>query len=51
MNEFELFQLALDIDDPTARKLFLKSACEQDGLLLIRVEALHSTPKSLAKTT
>ena len=40
MNEFELFQLALDIDDPTARKLFLKSASEQDGLLLSRVEAL-----------
>ena len=31
---------ALDIDDPTARKLFLMSGCEQDRLLLNRVEAL-----------
>ena len=40
MKEFELFQLALDIDDPTARKLFLRSACEQNGEMLSRVEAL-----------
>jgi serine/threonine protein kinase len=40
MNEFELFQLALDIDDPAARKLFLTSACEQDREMLFRVEAL-----------
>ena len=40
MNEFELFQLALDIEDPAARKLFLRSACEQNREMLIRVEAL-----------
>jgi eukaryotic-like serine/threonine-protein kinase len=40
MNEFELFQLALDIDDPAARSLFLKSACEQNQEMLGRVEAL-----------
>lgn len=40
MNEFELFQLALDIDDPAARSLFLKSACEPNQEMLSRVEAL-----------
>ncbi len=40
MNEFELFQLALDIDNPAARSLFLKSACEQNQEMLGRVEAL-----------
>lgn len=40
MNEFELFQSALDIDDPAARSLFLKSACEQNQEMLGRVEAL-----------
>ena len=40
MNEYEIFQLALDIDEPAARRLFLTTACEQDGQLLSRVEAL-----------
>jgi serine/threonine protein kinase len=40
MNEFELFQLALDIDDPAARSSYLKSACEQNGEMLSRVEVL-----------
>ncbi len=40
MNEFELFQLALDIDDPAARRLFLKSACQKNQEMLGRVEAL-----------
>ena len=30
----------MDIDDPAARKLFLTSACEQNGEMLIRLEAL-----------
>jgi serine/threonine protein kinase len=40
VNEFELFQLALDIDDPSARRLYLMSACEQNQEMLGRVEAL-----------
>jgi serine/threonine protein kinase len=40
MNEFELFQLALDIEEPTARQLFLKKACEQNEEMLNRVKAL-----------
>lgn len=43
MNEFELFQLALDIDDPAARRLFLKSACQQNQEMLGRVEALFAS--------
>ena len=40
MNEFELFQSALDLEDPTARRLWLKSACQHDPEMLSRVEAL-----------
>lgn len=40
MDEFELFQSALDLDDPAARKSFLKSACGPDTELLNRVESL-----------
>ena len=40
MNEFELFQSALDLDDPAARRLLLKSACQDDPEMLSRVEAL-----------
>jgi serine/threonine protein kinase len=43
MNEFELFQSALDIEDPSARSRFLKSACAQDAAMLCRVEALLSS--------
>lgn len=40
MNEFELFQSALELDDPAARELFLRSACKQDGEMRRRLEAL-----------
>ena len=40
MNEFDLFQSALDLEDPTARRKFLQSHCEHDAELLKRVEAL-----------
>ena len=40
MNEFDLFQSALELEDPAARKAFLMSACEHDAALLNRVEAL-----------
>lgn len=40
MNEFDLFQAALDLEDAEARKLFLQSHCEHDAELLNRVEAL-----------
>ncbi len=40
MNEFELFQRALDIEDTDARQLFLKSACSGNPALLRRVESL-----------
>lgn len=40
MNEFDLFQAALDLDDPVARQSFLLSTCGHDPLLLQRVEAL-----------
>ena len=40
MNEFELFQSALDIADPAARKQFLISACDHDAQMLSQVEAL-----------
>lgn len=40
MNEFDLFQSALDIADPTARQQYLRSQCEHNGDLLRRVEAL-----------
>ncbi len=40
MNEFELFQRALDIQDASARKLFLDSACRGNAEMLRRVESL-----------
>jgi serine/threonine protein kinase len=40
MSEFELFQAALEIDDPVARQQFLTSSCHADAALLSRVEAL-----------
>ena len=40
MNEFELFQSALDLEDPADRKSFLTSACHHEPALLSRVEAL-----------
>ena len=40
MNEFDLFQSALNIEDPKSRKLFLQSQCEHKPELLLRVEAL-----------
>jgi serine/threonine protein kinase len=40
MNEFDLFQAALDLDDRAARQSFLQSNCGHDPQLLQRVEAL-----------
>lgn len=40
INEFELFQLALDIDDPAPSKMLVASACEQNGEILSQVETL-----------
>ncbi len=40
MSEFELFQAALEIDDPVMRQQFLASACHSDAALLSRVKAL-----------
>lgn len=40
MSEFELFQAALEIDDPVTRQQFLTSSCHSDAALLSRVEAL-----------
>lgn len=40
MNEFDLFQRAVDIEDTNARQLFLKSACSGNPALLRRVESL-----------
>lgn len=40
MNEFDLFQSALDLEDPADRESFLMSACGHDPALMRRVEAL-----------
>ena len=40
MNEFELFQAALDIDDQAARQDFLSSSCGSNAELQSRIEAL-----------
>lgn len=40
MSEYELFQAALEIDDPVTRQQFLTSSCHSDAALLSRVEAL-----------
>jgi len=40
MNEFELFQHALDIEDANERQLFLEAECSGDSALLRRVGSL-----------